>query len=412
MKSTSKFLSFFLVTALCAAAEAYEMKMMMMAGKGKGGSTMMSGSSSKSSMAKGTYSVSTSSSSYKGTVVMMKQMMMMKSDSSSHSSCPMTQIDLGAIRPEGVTAGPGDILYVSELFYGGVKAVNVVTGEVSQAVPSAGYFVRAAIGLWYAADAMFVAGGGSVFGVPAAVYVYGASDGSELAACTPNGAGFLNDLIVYEGTLYVTDSLLAQLFVFDVSALLDGKCDYSTIALPNSFTGPGFPYANGIEVYKDGLIIANVGGDPSGSDPDAPEIVYVDLKTGEMTVLVTGGAGDGLYVDGDILYAVVIDRVDVYKLDYSKKMGVTAELLTEISSDMFRYAATIAPYKNMLYLTNAVRIICIYYISPTGVCGSHSHSLLVFYSALTLELRPMERETRLHFRMTLICFLSLLMFIN
>lgn len=208
----------------------------------------------------------------------------------------------------------------------------------------------------YAKGAIFVAGGGFPTGVVPAVHVYSAKDGSEIVTCNPPDAAFFNDLIIYKGYLYVTDSLVPNVFVFDVHALLAGKCDYSTIALPASFSGEGFPFANGIEVYKNGLIVSNIRGQGAGQNPDLFELWYVDLKTGDATLLLPSTLGDGLLVDGDILYAAQPGTgVAVFELDYSRTTGVTIEQISLITSDLFRTATTVAKYKDMLYLVNSVR---------------------------------------------------------
>ena len=74
----------------------------------------------------------------------------------------VTQADLGNIRPEGIATGPGSLIYTSELIYGGIKSVDVVTGEVKQVVESFGAFQRAAVGLWYQDGVIFAAGGGEI----------------------------------------------------------------------------------------------------------------------------------------------------------------------------------------------------------------------------------------------------------
>lgn len=266
----------------------------------------------------------------------------------------INQIDIGSIRPEGVTAGPGSIMYTSEIYFGGVKTVDVVTGEVTQLVPSAGIFQRFSLGLWYAQETIFVAGGGTVVGVPPSLHVYSANDGTEIVTCNPAEGGFLNDLIVDNGFLYVTDSITPNVFAYKVADLLVGNCDdYSVIPLPESFSGEGF-YANGIEVYKQGLIVANVGG---GGFSTTQEFWYIDLESGKGTLLFPN-AGDGLLVDGDILYSVepLFNKVAVYELEYEAQEGVKMKLLPNatITSDLFRAPTTVAMYKGTLFLPNSL----------------------------------------------------------
>jgi hypothetical protein len=95
-----------------------------------------------------------------------KMMMMMSSNGKGKEPVVLVdQVDLGNMRPEGITEGPGTLMYTSELLCGGVKSVDVVTGEVKQVVESFGFLERAAVGLTVAEDALRVAGGGVAFGI-------------------------------------------------------------------------------------------------------------------------------------------------------------------------------------------------------------------------------------------------------
>lgn len=292
-------------------------------------------------------------------------------------------------------------MYTSELFYGGIKAVNVLTGTVQQVVPSFGPLTdRAAIGLTYFGHAIFAAGAGPQVGLPAAVHVYDATTGADVVSCVVGEGGFFNDLLVVDETLYVTDSTSSSLYVFDAMAMLkDGICDYHTITLPDVFAvEPGVFGANGIEVYKGGLIIAQAG---------AGELWYMDLTTLAFTLIYAEGGGDGLLVDGDILYACEANSLAVYKLDKSKKNGVTAEPIADLTSELFDSPATVAMYKKMLYIVNAVGTLVrethttsktwnryLYGFSLSHTC---SLSLCIIFSALEiLDFRQMGNSTLLH----------------
>ena len=95
----------------------------------------------------------------------------------------MNNISLGNKRHEGIAAGPGDDMFVSEVLFGGVKKVNVKTGETEQVVPSFPFLQRGGVGLAYHDNALFVAGGGNTAGlsVPAMLYVYDV--GNRKGAC-------------------------------------------------------------------------------------------------------------------------------------------------------------------------------------------------------------------------------------
>ena len=303
----------------------------------------------------------------------------------------MTQVDLGNIRPEGVAAGPGSLMYTSELLFGGIKSVDVVTGQVTQVVPSFGFGVRAALGLWYAEGVIYAGGAGELFGPPAAVHAYDAHTGQEIVTCTPASAVFVNDVIEYNGYLFATDSFLNEVLVFDVGAMLHGDCSYNVIVLPEAFVGDGFR-ANGIEIYKDGIIVAN---------SNENQLWYIDLHTYEATMISAEGGGDGLLVDGDILYSVenVANTVAVYQLGYSHEGMVTATPVADLTSDLFRIPTTVAMYKDMLYLGNAVSCFATKKdeMSECKMSFGNSQSiqcfLSAFNSALTLDSLPRAKQT-------------------
>ena len=183
-------------------------------------------------------------------------------------------------------------------------------------------------------------------------------DGSEIVTCELPEAGFLNDLIEYKGYLYVTDSKVNQFFVFDAKLLVHGKCEYSTIPFPyDGFSGDGFPYSNGIEIYKGGLIISTIGGALPVVIIEMAQFWYVGLVTGEASPMISGAIGDGLLVDGDIFYAGdPLNSVSgIYELDCGKMSGVTATKLDESTLDLFVGPSTVTQYKDWLYALNLVR---------------------------------------------------------
>jgi hypothetical protein len=186
----------------------------------------------------------------------------------------MESIDLGNRRPEGIaSAAEAPYVYTSEVFFGGIKKVNLETGEYKQIVEPYGYLARGAGGLKYYEGAIFAAGAGPQLGIPGLLYVYDSETGEEIVACAPPGISlFLNDLIVYKGKVYVTDSSVNTIFVVDADAALKGECIVSSIELPEELfldaTGTGQFFANGIVGYEGGLLIArSVGG-----------LYYVDLN--------------------------------------------------------------------------------------------------------------------------------------
>src|SRR5215207_4070601 len=101
--------------------------------------------------------------------------------------------------PEGITAGPGTTVYVGSLANGGIWQANVLTGDGSILVEGQAGLV----GVEYEADAdrLWIAGGPT-----GQVRVYDASSGELLETYVFSPAGFLNDLVVTDEAVYVTDS--------------------------------------------------------------------------------------------------------------------------------------------------------------------------------------------------------------
>ena len=129
--------------------------------------------------------------------------------------------------PEGITAGAGTTIYVGSLAGGAVWAGDVRTGSGDVLVPPWG---GAATGVDYeeAANRLWVAGGPT-----GTVRVYDASSGDLLRQYSFSPAGFLNDLVVTEDAVYVTDSFNAWLDVIPLGpdGALPEPADVTTLPL-------------------------------------------------------------------------------------------------------------------------------------------------------------------------------------
>lgn len=157
--------------------------------------------------------------------------------------------DVGNKRPEGIHILPegaaeifglenGTFALVSEFYYGGIKAVNLETGDMTQIVNSTGFGERGTIGLWYDSDneVILAASGGAEVGEnnTAAVNVFDASTGELIVECTPEGGdgGFINAVTVIDGLAYATDSFQNSIMVLDVEKAKAQECDVSGIETP------------------------------------------------------------------------------------------------------------------------------------------------------------------------------------
>jgi hypothetical protein len=142
---------------------------------------------------------------------------------------PLTSISLGNVRPEGILAVYDDYMLTSEFGYGGIKKVNILTGEISQVVPSYGFTKRGSLGLEYYEGHVFVAGGG----FDPKLFVYQVENGTQVAACAPESeTSFLNDVAIVGNYAYVTNSINNTIMVVDVAKALLGVCDVLSIETP------------------------------------------------------------------------------------------------------------------------------------------------------------------------------------
>ena len=263
-------------------------------------------------------------------------------------------------RPEGITEGPGNSVYVSQIDTGEVLALDAISGAIQTVVISDPYQERQAWGLEAYKGAIFVAGGGvSFLGGTAEVYVYDATTGDTITTCGPlstnNFGDFLNDVTVRNGILYVTDSFNGKLMTLDADEALAGKCIVGEVDLPDPFDpeNPDEFGANGVVPYADGLLVSQ---ESDGSvwyifDLDAP------LPSFEQIIPDSGVMGaDGLTIQGNRLYVTqnthTTNRVAVYQLE--KIAGsVSATFLGALTSDDFAGPATSTVFGGYVYSTNS-----------------------------------------------------------
>jgi hypothetical protein len=197
--------------------------------------------------------------------------------------------------PEGITAGAGTTIYVGSLAGGGVWAGDVRTGTGDVLVPAWG---GAATGVEFEADAnrLWVAGGPT-----GTVRVYDATTGELLEQYIFSPAAFLNDLVVTDDAVYVTDSMNAWLDVIPLGPddALPDPGDVTMLPLDGITFETGRFNTNGIVATRDWLLVV---------DSFTGGLFRVDPATGEATELSTGGAsvtnGDGLELRGGTLYVV------------------------------------------------------------------------------------------------------------
>ena len=204
-------------------------------------------------------------------------------------------------RPEGITSGPGTTFYAGSMQDGRLIKGDLLTGVYGDLLgPSTG---RALRGLYYDARSNLVWVAGNVAAVQH-IWAVDATTGAVAYDAAVEGAKFHNDLVATARAVYVTDSKVDRLAVV---ALGDGgrPTGAAPTFLPLTGAWPAGDgtanNANGIRELPDASLVLNnsvVGG-----------LWNVDEATGVTTQIpVRGGpgitGGDGLELDGDILYDV------------------------------------------------------------------------------------------------------------
>lgn len=244
--------------------------------------------------------------------------------------------------PEGITAGAGTTIYVGSLAGGGVWRGDVRTGQGDVLVQPWG---GAATGVEYEADAnrLWVAGAAT-----GTVRVYDATSGDLLQSYTFSPAGFLNDLVVTDTAVYVTDSFNAWLDVIPlrVDDSLPAQADVAMLPLSGITFEPGQFNANGIVAARGWLIVV---------DSFTGGLFRVDPATGDATEIPTGGVsvtnGDGLELRGSLLFVVRNQNqvVEAFRLGAGL---ATATPLAELSGDL-SVPTTAAIQAGRLWVVNA-----------------------------------------------------------
>ena len=224
--------------------------------------------------------------------------------SAGRSGAPETIALPDGIRPEGITSGPGTTYYVGSLADGRIVTGDLLTGSVQTLLP--GSPGRALRGLFHDGDCgtVWAVGGVTTGDVTVGhVWCVDAADGSIVHDIVIPGAGFLNDLVVTDSAVWVTDSRVDRLTVIAHDHLTMSASGPSFVPLGGAWpSGNGtFNNANGIRLLPDGDIVLNnsrFGG-----------LWQVEPANGAARAIpVSGGpgivGGDGLETDGSILYNV------------------------------------------------------------------------------------------------------------
>ena len=234
-------------------------------------------------------------------------------------------------------------MFVGSLTAGGIWRGDVRTGQGAVIPGTEGTL---GVGMEYeaAANRLWVAGGGS-----GQVHVFDASSGELLQTYTFSPAGFLNDLVVTDSAVYVTNSSFAWLDVIPINSdgSLADPADAFMLPVSGDFTlAPGFNL-NGIVTARGWLI---------GVQSNTGTLFRIDPSTGDATEIALGTGvnvinGDGLEVHGRTLYVVQNqnNRVEVFALG----PGLASATLQRTLTGALDIPTTIAWVADATYVVNA-----------------------------------------------------------
>lgn len=253
------------------------------------------------------------------------------------------------LRPEGI-AIKGNTAFVTSYFDGSIARLDLRTGQQSAFSPKVG---KGAIGLLLdAQNRIFVAGG---YGGD--LRVINADNGETIATyqlANESEGTIINDLVMLDGSLYVTDSTVPVLYKlpFGADGALPKQEDVTRIPYDGvTFQGEGWTgwNINGITPTPDGkalLVVQTNKGLLYRVNPKDGKAVQVDIVGGDISW------GDGMMLEGNLLYVVrnTVNTLSVFKLNDE---GTQATLVSNTTDARFDTPTTLARHGDRLYLTNA-----------------------------------------------------------
>lgn len=245
--------------------------------------------------------------------------------------------------PEGITMGRPHTAFVGSLANGAIARVNLKTGATSVLAPGAAGRVTVGIDYEHRGDRIWAAGGPT-----GEIRAYDARTGALLQTYRVT-AGFLNDVVVTNHAVYVTDSFIQQLLVIPLPMDRSLPNPATVMALPLSGDiayASGFN-ANGIVATRDELVLVQ---------SNTGKLFSVNPTTGATKEIDLGGAsltfGDGLELHGRTLYVVrnQLNQVAVVRLRQGLRSG---ELVRTLTSPDLDVPTTVAFDRGRLWAVNA-----------------------------------------------------------
>lgn len=235
------------------------------------------------------------------------------------------------IQPEGITSGPGAVFFVGSLNDGRIVTGDLLRGTTRELLPgAAGRQLR---GLFFDERTGLVWAAGNV-GDVAHVWAVRSTSGTVVQDTVVPGGRFLNDLVVQDDSLWVTDSLVDRLTRIPL-----GRGGWPTGGgpefLPLSGAWPSFDgsanNANGIRTLPGGLLLldnSRVGG-----------LWQVNPSTGRVREIPIAGSpaiigGDGVERRGTTAYVVRgSDNASVTKVELARGPSGWAGTVADVLRD-------------------------------------------------------------------------------
>jgi hypothetical protein len=259
---------------------------------------------------------------------------------------PPDRIELPAgFAPEGITSDGGNRFWVGSLADGAIWQGSLQSGNGFVLVSGQAGSVAVGTEFEAAHQRLWVAGGPT-----GDVRVYDVRTGALLETYSFGSGGFLNDLVVHDGAVYVTDSFNPRLLVIPLGpggTLLDPS---EAFALP---LGGDYVHSNG-DFNLNGITDAR--SDLLAIHSARGELLRIDPETGDATLVDTGDAelfsGDGLEREGQTLYVVrnFFNLIAVLRADSSFSSATLEGTITDPDLDI-PTTATVA--RGSLYAVNA-----------------------------------------------------------
>jgi sugar lactone lactonase YvrE len=251
--------------------------------------------------------------------------------------------------PEGITTD-GRFLYSGSLADGALLRANPRTGNTR--IIEEGRQGRVAVGIDYdrRRDVLWVAGGGTN-----RIRAHDARTGRRLAVYNfpSENPRFINDLVVTRRAVYATDSFNQELLVVRLGRgdRLPGPRAATTRALTGDLVyvpGPDQFNLNGI--VKSGRRLLAV-------QSNKGLLFRINPFTGRTRTVNLGGGsplsfGDGLEIDGDILYVVRNQLNEIAVVDLGRRLR-RGEVVAHLTDDDFDIPTTVALLGDSLYAVNA-----------------------------------------------------------